>query len=184
MSEDEVAPSASDEEPTEEAEIIEADEEIREPTIEELLDQTTLRAENAEKEIAYRDAEIANLRKRHAKERGDLIRYGGQGLARKLISLLDDFDRAISAAPAEVDGAVFEGLTMIRNNLDRALTSDGASRIEAEGLKFDPKTMEAITTIPASEEYPPSIVVQVLEEGWMLHDRVLRAARVVVTAVE
>ncbi len=74
---------------------------------------------------------------------------------------------------------------MMRNNLEKAIIADGAKKIEVtEGQKFDPKNMEAITTIPPSEEHPLGVVVQVLENGWMMHDRVLRPARVVVTAVE
>lgn len=158
--------------------------EPRELTLEEQLEAANLRAEVSEKEISYRDADIVNLRKRHAKERIDLIRYGGQGLGRKLISLLDDFDRALAALPEEIDASIIEGIKMIRNNLEKALIADGAKKIDAEGKKFDPKKMEAITTIPASDEHLPGMVVQVLEQGWMLHDRVLRPARVVVTAVE
>ncbi len=168
-----------DESPT-----IEIEEEPRELTIEEKLAEAETRAETAEKEIAYRDADIVNIRKRHSQERADLLRYGGQGLARRLISLLDDFDRAISSMPEATDDSIMDGINMIRKNLENALIADGAKMIEVNGQKFDPKIMEAITTIPASEEHSPNTVVQVLEPGWMLHDRVLRPARVIVTAVE
>lgn len=184
MGSDEEPEAEPAEELIEEAPAVEVDEEPRELTIEENLMQAELRADTAEKEIAYRDADIVNLRKRHTQERTDLLRYGGQGLARRLISLLDDFDRAISSMPEATDDAIMEGVTMIRENLEKALTADGAKKIEAQGQKFDPKKMEAITTIPASDEHPPSTVAQVLESGWMLHDRVLRPARVIVTAVE
>lgn len=184
MSEDALAADNSDSEEIPEVEVIDAEEESQELTIEEQLEAALQRAESAEKEIVYRDADIVNIRKRHAKERTDLIRYGGQGLARKLTALLDDFDRALSAVPADMDDALLEGIKMIHNNLEKALVSYGATKIDAASQKFNPNIMEAVTTIPASEEYPPSTVVQVLEQGWMLHDRVLRAARVVVTAVE
>ena len=180
---------SSDEEEAPAEDIVEEEppvevEEPRELTIEEQLEAANSRAEAAEKEIAYRDADNVNLRKRHATERTDLIRYGSQGLARRLISLLDDFDRAISAMPDTTDDSIMEGINMIRNNLEKSLIADGAKQIEASGQRFDPKKMEAITTIPPSEEYPPNTVAQVLEPGWMLHDRVLRPARVIVTAVE
>ena len=159
--------------------------EPRELSLEEQLAEAIIAAETAEKEISYRDADIANMRKRHAQERLDLIRYGSQALSRRFIDLLDDFDRGISAIPTNIDDSIMEGITIMRNNLEKALLADGAKKIDVTtGQKFDPKNMEAITTIPASEEYPVGVVVEILESGWIIHERVLRPARVVVTAVE
>nr|AIF12941.1 heat shock protein (GRPE) [uncultured marine group II/III euryarchaeote KM3_57_F04] len=172
---DEVPPEAEPEAVTEA---------VEEPSIEEQLASALAAAESAQKEIGYRDAEIDNIRKRHAKDRSDIIRYGSQGLARKLIPLINDFDRALEAMPAETDEVILEGVRMIRANLEAALIGEGARQIDAAGQPFDPNTMEAITTIPPTEEHPAGMVVEVLESGWMLHDRVLRPARVVVTAVE
>ena len=157
---------------------------VEEPTLEEQLATALAAAESSQKEITYRDAEIDNIRKRHAKDRSDIIRYGSQGLARKLTPLLSDFDRALAAMPAETDEVILDGVRMIRSNLEAALIGEGARQIDAAGQPFDPNTMEAITTIPPTEEHPAGMVVEVLESGWMLHDRVLRPARVVVTAVE
>ena len=178
------APPMSDdaEDPTDSAEEVVSEEidEPRELSLEEQLAEAIIAAETAEKEISYRDADIANMRKRHAQERLDLIRYGSQGLSRRLIDLLDDFDRAISAIPTNTDDSIMEGITMMRNNLEKALLADGAKKIDVTtGQKFDPKNMEAITTIPASEEYPVGVVVEILESGWIIHERVLRPARVV-----
>ncbi len=174
-------------EPTEEV-IVEQIDEIEEPkelTLEEQLAEALVAAETAEKEITYRDADIANMRKRHSQERLDLIRYGSQNLSRRLIDLLDDFDRAVSSMPDNTDDSIMEGITMMRNNLEKAIIADGGKKIQViEGQAFDPKQMEAITTIPPNEEFPLGVVVQILENGWMMHDRVLRPARVVVTAVE
>jgi molecular chaperone GrpE len=184
MSGDDEAPtdadSATDTEATPEvvAEVVE------EPTLEEQLASALAGADSSQKEIGYRDAEIANIRKRHAQDRSDIIRYGAQSLARRLIPLLSDFDRALAAMPTETDDVILEGVRMIRANLEASLTSEGARQIDAAGQPFDPNTMEAITTIPPTEEHPEGMVVEVLESGWMLHDRVLRPARVVVTAVE
>ena len=184
MSNDEEAEAEPVDAVVDEAPTIEVEEEPRELTIEEKLAEAEIRAETSEKEIAYRDADIVNIRKRHSQERAALLRYGGQGLARRLISLLDDFDRAILSMPEGTDDSIMEGINMIRKNLEKALTDDGAKMIEVNGKRFDPKIMEAITTIPASEEHSPNTVVQVLEPGWMLHDRVLRPVRVIVTAVK
>lgn len=167
---------------TEENEVVE--QEPKELTLEEKLAEAMAATEIAEKEISYRDADISNLRKRHAQDRTELLKYGSQNLARRLVEIIDNFDRAISSMPDSTDEAVMEGIIMTKNNIINALKSEGATEIIAEGMSFDPKNMEAITTIPPSEEFPPGMVVQILDNGWMIHDRVLRPARVVVTAVE
>jgi molecular chaperone GrpE len=135
-------------------------------------------------EVVAEVVEEPTLEEQLAKDRSDIIRYGSQGLARKLTPLLSDFDRALAAMPAETDEVILDGVRMIRSNLEAALIGEGARQIDAAGQPFDPNTMEAITTIPPTEEHPAGMVVEVLESGWMLHDRVLRPARVVVTAVE
>jgi len=71
---------------------------------------------------------------------------------------------------------------MLRERLASELTSANVTRISAKGQSFDPATMEAITTVPASDEHPTGQVVDELEPGFMLHDRVLTPARVVVAS--
>ena len=155
--------------PEEEQVIVEEVEEI------DPLADALQRAETAEKEITYRDAEIQNIRKRLMSEKATAIQYGGMGMARKMLSVLADIDRALSVNEDE-------GLTLIRTKMWSELSSDGVSKIETKGGKFDPTKMEAITTLPPSEEFPANQVIDELESGYMYKERVLVPARVVVAS--
>jgi len=164
-----VAEDAVAEVPEEEQVIVEEVEEI------DPLADALQRAETAEKEITYRDAEIQNTRKRLMSEKATAIQYGGMGMARKMLSVLADIDRALSVNEDE-------GLTLIRTKMWSELSSDGVSKIETKGGKFDPTKMEAITTLPPSEDFPANQVIDELEAGYMYKERVLVPARVVVAS--
>ena len=148
------------------------------------LEEALLRAEKAEKEIAYKDAEIQNVRKRLMGEKAELIQYSGMGLARRMLTVLGDVDRAIENLDKDDSSAVAQGLRLLRNKMWHELSADGVTAIEAQDQPFDPAKMEAITTIPASDAYPSGNVVDVLESGYMYKQRVLLAARVVVASDE
>lgn len=148
------------------------------------LDEALMRAEKAEKEIAYKDAEIQNVRKRLMAEKAELIQYSGMGLARRMLTVLGDVDRALDNLDKDDSSAVAQGLRLLRNKMWHELSADGVTAIEAKDLPFDPAKMEAITTIPASDAFPPGKVVDVLESGYMYKQRVLLAARVVVASEE
>ena len=153
------------------------DEGIVEEVVEEVdpLTEALQRAEAAEKEISYRDAEIQNVRKRSMSEKAIAIQYGGMGMARKMLTVLADIDRALAVNEDE-------GLTLIRTKMWSELSSDGVSKIETKGGKFDPAKMEAITTLPPSDDFPANTVIDELESGYMYKDRVLIPARVVVAS--
>ena len=155
--------------PEEEQVIVEEVEEI------DPLADALQRAETAEKEIKYRDAEIQNTRKRLMSAKATAIQYGGMGMARKMLNVLADIDRALSVNEDE-------GLTLIRTKMWSELSSDGVSKIETKGGKFDPTKMEAITTLPPSEDFPANQVIDELEAGYMYKERVLVPARVVVAS--
>jgi molecular chaperone GrpE (heat shock protein) len=191
----------SDELPSEESEenIIETDDSIpivEEGTetldlaesieVEELdpLEEALARAEKAEKEIAYKDAEVQNVRKRLMAEKADLIQYSGMGLARRMLTVLGDVDRALGNLDKDDSSAVAQGLRLLRNKMWHELSADGVTPIEAKGKSFDPAKMEAITTIPASDAFATGHVVDVLEAGYMYKQRILLAARVVVASDE
>ena len=133
------------------------------------------RAEKAEKEILYRDAEIQNVRKRMLAEKSAALTYGTLPLARRMLTILADIDRALAVNEDDF-------LKMIRAKLWTELSSDGVSEIEAKGLVFDPVKMEAVTMIPSSDEYPPHIVVEVLEAGFTFKERVIFPSKVVVAS--
>ena len=97
------------------------------------------------------------------------------GLARKMLTVLADVDRALSVSEDE-------GLSLIRSKMWTELSSDGVTKIETKGERFDPTKMEAITTLPPSDDYPANIVIDEIESGYMYKDRVLIPARVVVAS--
>jgi molecular chaperone GrpE len=140
------------------------------------------RAEFAEKEIAYKEAEIQNVRKRLMAEKADAIQFGGMGLARRMLTVLGDVDRALNGIDDDDESPVAQGLRLLRNKMWHELQADGVARIEAKGATFDPSKMEAITTIPPSEAFPNGSVVDVLEEGYTYKSKVILVARVVVAS--
>lgn len=144
------------------------------------LEQALARAEKAEKEIAYKEAEIQNVRKRMMAEKATAIKYGSMGLSRRMIGVLEDFDRAINNF--ENDSSISEGFTLVRKKFWAELESEGLVSVGNVGDIFDPSKMEAIATIPSSDEYPTNTVVEVLEKGYMFKERVLQAAKVVVSS--
>lgn len=168
MSEDETVEDTTDE-------VVE--DETIEPTLEEKLAEAIARAEKAEAEITYKDADIINIRKRNASDRAELMKFAGFNLSGRILPVLDSLERALDNAE---EGPLTDGIRLTRDNLLDALQAEGVTPIEV-GSDFDPNVMEALTTLPASEEHPDGTVIQTLESGWMYKDRVLRPARVVVS---
>ena len=125
-------------------------------------------------------AEFDNFRKRTMRERGDLIRNAGMDVLEKLLPVLDDFDRA-AADPSEDVEAVREGRQLIHNKLRQLLEAQGLTRMEvAAGDAFNVDLHEAITNIPAPSPELAGKVVDVVEPGYMLNDKIMRYAKVVV----
>ena len=143
------------------------------------LEAALERAEKAEKEIAYKDAEIQNIRKRFMSEKSDLIQYGSMGLARKMLSVLADVDRAMNNIADDDQSPLAQGLRLLRNKMWHEISGDGVSAIEAKGKKFDPNLHQAMTEIEDSKSEPGTIV-QEIQTGYMLGDRLLRPALVAV----
>ena len=163
----------STEEATEEV----TEEEEVEPTLEEKLAEAIARAEKAEAEITYKEADIVNIRKRNAMDRAELMKFAGFNLSGRILTVLDSLEKALESAE---EGPLTDGVRLTRDNLLDALRAEGITAIEV-GIDFDPNIMEALTTLPASEQYPDGSVIETLESGWMYKDRVLRPARVVVS---
>lgn len=131
-------------------------------------------------------SEFENFRRRTAKEKSALILSASEGLMRELLPVLDDFDRAKKAiAGSEDDGAksLHEGLDLIHNKFFKTLEKQGLKVMESSvGQEFDTDLHEAITQIPAPEEDLKGKVVDEIEKGYLLNDKVLRFAKVVIGA--
>ncbi|KWW24611.1 MAG: molecular chaperone GrpE [bacterium F082] len=122
-------------------------------------------------------AEYENYRKRTTLEKADLVLSGGKDILRAVLPSLDDLERALQAM---TDDNAREGITMIHNKLLNALAQKGLKPMEARGARFDESLHEAVTQIPATDDNPKGTVVDVVEKGYFLHDKVLRYAKVVV----
>ena len=128
-------------------------------------------------------AELENTRRRAERERTDAQRYGAVKFARDICEVSDNLRRAVEAAPEPADNealaSLLEGIGITEKSLTQIFERHGVKRVEAAGQKFDPNLHEAMTEI----EVPgvdPGVVIQVLEEGYVIHDRLLRHARVIV----
>jgi len=128
-------------------------------------------------------AEFDNFRRRTIKEREEARKMEGKDLIVSLLPVLDDFERALRAMETATDVApVKEGVMLVQNKLKNALTKSGLKEMESIGTAFDPELQEAITNIPAPTDDLKGKVVDEMEKGYFLNDKVVRFAKVIVGA--
>ena len=128
-------------------------------------------------------AEFENFRKRGIRDREESQRYGHQNLVKDLLVTVDNLERAIEHGEGgderSLDGIV-QGVELVHRELLAALAKYGVSAIEALREPFDPNLHEAVGQVP-SDECSPNTVIEVLEKGYRIHDRMVRPARVIVS---
>jgi molecular chaperone GrpE len=124
-------------------------------------------------------AEFDNYRKRVARDQQELAARAHERLVRELVPVLDDLERALEFAAAHEEAQLEDGVRLVHRALADALMKEGLAEIETDG-KFDPHTQEALLSQPSDTE--EGTVIQVLQKGYLLGDRVLRPARVVISA--
>ena len=129
-------------------------------------------------------AEFDNFKRRTAKERIELFKTANAETVKSLITVLDDFDRAQKSIDSAVDiDAVKEGLKLVHLKLKSTLNAQGLAEMESSvGKAFDTDLHEAVTNIPAPTEELKGKVVDELEKGYLLNDKVIRFAKVVIGA--
>jgi molecular chaperone GrpE len=132
-------------------------------------------------------AEMENLRKRTAKEVADARTYGVTGFARDVLDIADNLQRALDAVPAEARAAadpglksLIEGVELTERSLHNTLEKYGVKRLDPSGSKFDPNFHQAMYEVPDAS-VPAGTVVQVVQAGYTIGDRVLRPALVAVS---
>jgi molecular chaperone GrpE len=126
-------------------------------------------------------SEFDNYKRRTTKERIDLFKTAGQEVLSSMIPIIDDFDRTLkSFENIEINKAVKEGIQLVHNKMTGTLTQQGLKAFVSVGKDFDPDFHEAITKIPAPNKKARGKVVDEVEKGYMLHDKVIRFAKVVV----
>jgi molecular chaperone GrpE len=151
-----------------------------------LEDFETLRAKAEERDqflalLKRTQADFENYQKRSQRERDQEYRYRNEGLARDLLQVIDNLERAVAAAKqANETGPLVQGVNIVLSQFLDLLRRHGITPIEAQGQPFDPNLHKALMQQP-SGDLPPNTVIQVLERGFKIHDRVLRPASVVVS---
>ncbi len=129
-------------------------------------------------------AEFENFQKRNRTEREAERKYAYTPLVRDLLPVIDNLERALTASQqAGESGALAQGVAMVQSQFLDLLKRNGIVRIDAQNKPFDPNEHQAVMQQP-SAEHVPNTVLQVLENGFMIHDRVLRPAKVIVSAKE
>ncbi len=123
-------------------------------------------------------SEYENYRKRTTLEKAELLLNGGKDVLKAILPIVDDMERALKNIPE--DNAAREGVQLVYNKLMAMLNQKGVKEIEAMGVKFDENIHEAVTRIPAADESLKGHIVDVVEKGYMLNDKVLRFPKVVV----
>jgi len=161
-----------------EVEQIEVEEQIEkevvEPTAEEILQQ--------EKDKFLRlFAEFENYKKRTSKERIELFKTANQELMTVLLPILDDFDRGLAEIKKIKDKSLLKGMELINNKLRTTLVQQGLSQVEVnKGDTFDAEIHEAITQIPAPSDNLKGKIVDVVENGYKLGDKIIRFPKVII----
>ena len=157
------------------------------PTLEETGDPALAAAQAQiaalKDQVLRAQAEMDNLRRRNQRDVENAHKYGVERLLGEMPALLDSFEKGMESASAlegETAAAVAEGLTLCHKLFLAALARYGVTPVDPRGEPFNPKWHEAIAMV-ANPDMEPNSVMDVLQRGYLLHDRVLRAAKVVVT---
>ncbi|WP_051113384.1 nucleotide exchange factor GrpE [Enterococcus saccharolyticus] len=166
---------------TNEVEESTVDESTEETEVVSEVDELKKQLEETEDKFLRARAEIANITNRNRNERELLQKYRSQDLGKKLLPVIDNLERAMnSEVTDEQSVSLKKGVEMVLESLRQALKEEGIEEIPATGVAFDPNLHQAVQTVPASDDCPADTIVEVLQKGYKLHDRVLRASMVVV----
>jgi molecular chaperone GrpE len=166
------------EEPTREKEDVEVP--TDESSVEESSDAED-RAAALEDRLLRLAADFENYKKRAAREREEYVTHANERLVKELLPILDDLERALTAAAEHEEAALEEGVALVHRALASLLERQGVKPISTEG-KFDPHVHEALLSQPSEAE--EGSVIDVVQKGYTLGDRVVRPARVVIAAAQ
>ena len=165
-----------------------AKEEVQEQDIKQEETQEISKEDQLEKELGQEKdkflrlfAEFENYKRRTAKERIELFKTANEELMTVLLPILDDFDRGLNEIKKAKDKELLKGMELIKNKLTNSLTQKGLSHIEVkQGEVFDVELHEAITQIPAPSDDLKGKIIDVVEQGYKLGEKVIRYPKVVV----
>ncbi len=140
------------------------------------LEESKAEVENKQDELLRSLAEFANFKKRIERDQVLKAQTMKGDIVKRFLPVMDDMLRALQNAPED---PWVEGIQLIYRKLEGVLEAEGITRIEAEGVEFDPKFHEAVSQAP-SDEHESGMVIEVLQQGYMLGERVIRPAMVLV----
>lgn len=145
------------------------------------VEELKIQNEELEDQVLRLQAEIANMRRSHTRERQDLAKFRSQSLATSLLDVIDNLERALTTETTSEDGqAMKKGVEMVYDQFIRAFDSEQIVMMDPLHEEFDPQYHQAVTTAPADEENPDNTIVQVLQKGYRIDSRVIRPAMVIV----
>ena len=143
------------------------------------LEKALAEIEELKKQALYKQAEFENYRKRTLKEKADLILGGGEKTVTAILPVLDDFERAL-ADKSEDPAAIREGMQLIYNKFVKTLEGLGVKKIETENADFNVDFHESIALVPGMGEDKKGKVIDCVQTGYTLNDKVIRFAKVAV----
>ena len=158
------------------ADVNETEEEEKDP-----LTAAQAEIEELKTQILYKTAEFDNYRKRTLKEKAELILNGGEKAVSTILPVIDDMERAIENGAKTDDPAVLrEGMELIYNKMMKALEGLGVKKIDTENADFDTDVHEAVAMVPGMGDDKKGKVIDCLQAGYQLNDKVIRHAKVAV----
>ncbi len=139
-------------------------------------------------QLLRKAAEFENYKKRTESDYGSIIKFSNEELIGKLLPVLDDFERSLKAkketnaqSAGEAGNVFVQALELISSKFKKILEAQGLKHFDVVGMPFDPQLHDALLQMPKND-VPPHTVIQEVEKGYMLHDKVLRHARVIVSS--
>lgn len=149
--------------------------------LKDLLAQKEAEVEKEKKEYLFLMAEFDNFRKRTLRERTDLVKTAAEKALKGILPIVDDFERGLDAIKDSSDAQVVkEGMELIYNKFVKYLADNGVKAIESTGSDFDTELHEAVAMVPAENDGEKGKVKDTVLKGYMINDKVLRHAKVVV----
>lgn len=150
-------------------------------TLEDKLSSLQADLDKEKKEYMFLMAEFDNFRKRTLREKSELIKNAGEQVLKGLLPIVDDFERGLKASEgAEDPASIREGMELIYNKLVKYLAANGVKAMDTSDGVFDADRHDAIASVPVPEEDKKGKIIDTVEKGYTLNDKVLRHAKVVV----
>ena len=158
-----------------------SEEKIEEEEEKDPLEEAQAEIDELKTQLLYKAAEFENYRKRTLKERAELILNGGEKFITAILPILDDMERAIENGAKTDDPEVLrEGMALIHQKFMKTLEAQGVSKIDTENADFDTDLHEAVAMVPGMGDDKKGKVIDCLQQGYKLNDKVIRHAKVAV----